>query len=80
MRPSRKGSRSSSGTGGPTHTAVRRAAQLLPGHGPGQLPFKVNQLRVQADTEEGGRLLVVRDVAFLWDDPNRLIDCEEMLA
>ncbi|MER5945463.1 hypothetical protein ABT127_05325 [Streptomyces sp. NPDC001904] len=54
--------------------------QLLLGHSPGQLPFKVHQLRVQAETEEVGRLLVGRNIAFLWDDPNRLVDCEEMPA
>ncbi|MFE6889608.1 hypothetical protein [Streptomyces sp. NPDC057694] len=54
--------------------------QLLLGHSPGQLPFKVHQLRVRAETEEVGRLLVGRYIAFLWDDPNRLVDCEEMPA
>ncbi|MEU6841951.1 hypothetical protein ABZ930_08775 [Streptomyces sp. NPDC046716] len=54
--------------------------QLLLGHSPGQLPFKVHQLRVHAETEEGGRLRVGRNIAFLWDDPNRLVDCEEMPA
>ncbi|MYT74431.1 MULTISPECIES: hypothetical protein [unclassified Streptomyces] len=54
--------------------------RLLLGHSPSQLPFKVHQLRVRAETEEGGRLLVGRSIAFLWDDPNRVVDCEEMPA
>ncbi|MEB3960707.1 hypothetical protein OKJ48_10710 [Streptomyces kunmingensis] len=54
--------------------------QLILGTAPAQLPAKVHQLRTQAETDDVGPLLVGRHIAFLWDDPNRLVDCEEMPA
>ncbi|WP_338702376.1 hypothetical protein V2W30_33725 [Streptomyces sp. Q6] len=54
--------------------------QLILGTSPTQLPAKVHQLRTQAETDDVGPLLVGRHIAFLWDDPNRLVDCEEMPA
>ncbi|MFI6876836.1 hypothetical protein ACIBL6_25710 [Streptomyces sp. NPDC050400] len=54
--------------------------QLILGSAPTQLPAKVHQLRTQAETDDVGPLLVGRHIAFLWDDPNRLVDCEEMPA
>ncbi|WNF30531.1 hypothetical protein RI138_28975 [Streptomyces sp. C11-1] len=52
---------------------------LLLGHPYTQLPEKVGRLRTGAEVEEDGPLWVGRHVAFLWDDPYRLVDREELL-
>ncbi|WP_234433318.1 effector-associated domain 2-containing protein [Streptomyces sp. NRRL WC-3549] len=53
---------------------------LLLGHPPSQLPGKVSQLRKEAEGRDRGGLFVGRHLAFFWDDPNRLVDCEELTA
>ncbi|MFG2560344.1 hypothetical protein [Streptomyces sp. NPDC048496] len=53
---------------------------LLLGHNPAQLASKVGQLRKSAEELDGGSLLLGRHIAFFWDDPNRLVDCEELTA
>ncbi|MYX74135.1 hypothetical protein GT016_16600 [Streptomyces sp. SID3915] len=53
---------------------------LLLGHPPSQLPAKVSQLRKEAEGRDRGGLFVGRHLAFFWDDPNRLVDCEELTA
>ncbi|MEE1742157.1 hypothetical protein [Streptomyces sp. BE147] len=53
---------------------------VLLGHNPAQLPSKVRQLRKGAEELDGGSLLLGRHIAFFWDDPNRLVDCEEELS
>lgn len=53
---------------------------LLLAHTPSQLPAKVSQLRKEAEGMDRGSLFVGRHLAFFWDDPNRLVDCEELTA
>lgn len=53
---------------------------LLLGHPQAQLPSKVSQLRKEAEGRGRGGLFVGRHLAFFWDDPNRLVDCEELTA
>ncbi|MGW8485821.1 VMAP-C domain-containing protein [Streptomyces sp. NPDC055886] len=53
---------------------------LLLGHSYGQLPETVNRLRIGAEAEEDGPLWLGRHIAFLWDDPHRLVDREELLS
>lgn len=53
---------------------------VLLGHNPAQLASKVRQLRKGAEELDGGSLLLGRHIAFFWDDPNRLVDCEEELT
>ncbi|MFE9049127.1 VMAP-C domain-containing protein [Streptomyces rubiginosohelvolus] len=53
---------------------------LLLGHSYAQLPETVNRLRVGAEIEEDGPLWLGRHIAFLWDDPHRLVDREELLS
>lgn len=53
---------------------------LLLGHSYAQLPETVNRLRIGAEIEEDGPLWLGRHIAFLWDDPHRLVDREELLS
>ncbi|MFD0421200.1 VMAP-C domain-containing protein [Streptomyces parvus] len=53
---------------------------LLLGHSYAQLPETVNRLRIGAEMEEDGPLWLGRHIAFLWDDPHRLVDREELLS
>ncbi|MFE6915621.1 VMAP-C domain-containing protein [Streptomyces rubiginosohelvolus] len=53
---------------------------MLLGHSYAQLPETVNRLRVGAEVEEDGPLWLGRHIAFLWDDPHRLVDREELLS
>ncbi|MPY64909.1 VMAP-C domain-containing protein [Streptomyces spongiae] len=45
-----------------------------------QLPVTIHRLRMKAETDENGAQLPGRHVALLYDDPFRLIDCEEVPA
>ncbi|WP_327319643.1 VMAP-C domain-containing protein [Streptomyces sp. NBC_01235] len=42
-----------------------------------QLPHAIQRLRRSAELREGGPLLLGRHIAFLWDDPTRLVDQTE---
>ncbi|MEK8145738.1 hypothetical protein NKH18_44105 [Streptomyces sp. M10(2022)] len=53
---------------------------VLLAHVPSQLPAKVSQLRRTAEKQESSGLLLGRHIAFFWDDPERLVDCEELTA
>ncbi|MGW0735232.1 VMAP-C domain-containing protein [Streptomyces sp. NPDC002851] len=59
---------------------VVEVLQLLFGHPPAQLPAKVNQLRILAETDDAAPLLAGSHLAILWDDPNRLVDCDEEMS
>jgi hypothetical protein len=41
---------------------------------PARLPGVIHELRRRAELDAGGPELVSRHIAFLWDDPNRLVD------
>jgi hypothetical protein len=58
----------------------RELIRVLFGHPPGQIPAKVGQLRLDAEAEDEGPRMMGRHIAFFWDDPNRLVDCEELSA
>lgn len=58
----------------------RELIRVLFGHPPGQIPAKVSQLRLDAEAEDEGPRMMGRHIAFFWDDPNRLVDCEELSA
>ncbi|MBW5485465.1 VMAP-C domain-containing protein [Streptomyces bambusae] len=45
-----------------------------------QLPGTIHRLRTKAETHQNGAQLPGRYVAFFYDDPFRLIDCEEVPA
>ncbi|MER5931131.1 hypothetical protein [Streptomyces sp. NPDC002054] len=53
---------------------------MLLGYPTAQLPTTIHRLRTKAETEEDGPQLPGRYVAFFYDDPFRLIDCEEVPA
>ncbi|QES47516.1 hypothetical protein DEJ50_06425 [Streptomyces venezuelae] len=53
---------------------------MLLGYPTTQLPATIHRLRTKAETEEDGPQLPGRYVAFLYDSPFRLIDCEEIPA
>ncbi|WP_069169725.1 VMAP-C domain-containing protein [Streptomyces griseus] len=53
---------------------------LLLAHPPSQLPSKVSQLRKEAEGLGRDSLSVGKHMAFFWDDPYRLVDCEELTA
>lgn len=64
----------------PSQPQVRELLKLLIGFAPGQIPAKVHQLRAQAEIDVEGRQLLGRHIALLWDDPFRLVDCQEVSA
>nr|WP_239081167.1 hypothetical protein [Streptomyces coelicoflavus] len=41
---------------------------------PARLPVVIHQLRQRAELHSAGPFLLGRHIAFLWDDPNRLVD------
>lgn len=53
---------------------------LLLAHPPAQLPSKVSQIRQEAEELGRDSLSVGKYMAFFWDDPYRLVDCEELTA
>ncbi|MFB8026377.1 MULTISPECIES: hypothetical protein [unclassified Streptomyces] len=53
---------------------------LLLAHPPSQLPSKVSQIRKEAEELGRDSLSVGKHMAFFWDDPYRLVDCEELTA
>ncbi|MEV6307419.1 hypothetical protein AB0M10_02310 [Streptomyces sp. NPDC051840] len=53
---------------------------LLLAHPPSQIPSKVSALRRKAEGMDRDTWSLGKHLAFLWDDPNRLIDCEELTA
>ncbi|MFD3608294.1 hypothetical protein ACFWXA_09535 [Streptomyces atroolivaceus] len=53
---------------------------LLLAHPPAQLPSKVSQIRQEAEDLRRDSLSVGKYMAFFWDDPYRLVDCEELTA
>ncbi|MFJ8863443.1 hypothetical protein ACIRD8_34125 [Streptomyces sp. NPDC102451] len=53
---------------------------LLLAHQPAQLPSKVSQIRKEAEELGRDSLSVGKHMAFFWDDPYRLVDCEELTA
>ncbi|MEV8225309.1 hypothetical protein AB0P41_04435 [Streptomyces sp. NPDC079167] len=53
---------------------------LLLAHPPAQLPSKVSQIRQEAEDLGRDSLSVGKYMAFFWDDPYRLVDCEELTA
>jgi hypothetical protein len=52
-------------------------AELLDGtrtaHG---VPRRVQEMRARAEADADGRVFLGRHVAFLWDDPERIVDCQ----
>lgn len=64
----------------PSHQQVRGQLAMLIGYPAAQLPVTVHRLRSKAETDANGPQLPGRHVAFLYDDPFRLIDCEEVPA
>ncbi|TDC63210.1 hypothetical protein [Streptomyces hainanensis] len=59
---------------------VREILRILVGHSHDRLPGAVRQMRFQAEADTEGLGQVGRHIAFFWDDPYRLIDCEEVPA
>ncbi|WP_406144231.1 hypothetical protein [Streptomyces sp. NBC_01012] len=53
---------------------------LLLAHHPAQIPSKVSELRRKAEGMDSDNWSLGKHLALLWDDPNRLIDCEELTA
>ncbi|MFF2137453.1 hypothetical protein [Streptomyces sp. NPDC058193] len=53
---------------------------LLLAHPPAQIPSKVSALRKKAEGMNRDNWSLGKHLALLWDDPNRLIDCEELTA
>ncbi|MFE4452489.1 hypothetical protein [Streptomyces sp. NPDC056796] len=53
---------------------------LLLAHPPSQIPLKVSALRKKAEGMNRDNWSLGKHLALLWDDPNRLIDCEELTA
>ncbi|MDF6017667.1 hypothetical protein [Streptomyces sp. JH34] len=53
---------------------------LLLAHPPAQIPSKVSALRRKAEGMDRDNWSLGKHLALLWDDPNRLIDCEELTA
>ncbi|MFH9613133.1 hypothetical protein ACH4MM_05090 [Streptomyces pratensis] len=53
---------------------------LLLAHPPSQIPSKVSALRKRAEGMNRDNWSLGKHLALMWDDPNRLIDCEELTA
>ncbi|MFF9687504.1 hypothetical protein [Streptomyces sp. NPDC014623] len=53
---------------------------LLLAHPPAQIPSWVSTLRKKAEGMNRDHWSLGKHLALLWDDPNRLIDCEELTA
>jgi len=53
---------------------------LLLAHPPSQIPSKVSALRKRAEGMNRDSWSLGKHLALMWDDPNRLIDCEELTA
>ncbi|MEU1485587.1 hypothetical protein [Streptomyces sp. NPDC005752] len=53
---------------------------LLLAHPPSQIPSKVSALRKKAEGMNRDHWSLGKHLALLWDDPNRLVDCEELTA
>ncbi|MFG2429768.1 hypothetical protein [Streptomyces sp. NPDC048590] len=53
---------------------------LLLAHPPSQIPSKVSALRRKAEGMDRDNWSLGKHLALLWDDPNRLVDCEELTA
>ncbi|MGW1817268.1 VMAP-C domain-containing protein [Streptomyces sp. NPDC002125] len=53
---------------------------LLLAHPPSQIPSKVSALRKKAEGMNRDHWSLGKHLALMWDDPNRLIDCEELTA
>ncbi|MFD6275245.1 hypothetical protein ACFWFI_06690 [Streptomyces sp. NPDC060209] len=53
---------------------------LLLAHPPAQIPSWVSTLRKKAEGMNRDNWSLGKHLALLWDDPNRLIDCEELTA
>ncbi|MDT0321694.1 VMAP-C domain-containing protein [Streptomyces millisiae] len=59
---------------------VREMMRILIGFGHAQLPRQVLQMRILAEADVDGLRQLGRNIALFWDDPFRLIDCEEVPA
>ncbi|MFE9093131.1 hypothetical protein [Streptomyces sp. NPDC007264] len=64
----------------PAHQQIPAQLTMLIGYPAAQLPVTIHRLRTKAETDENGPQLPGRHVAFFYDDPFRLIDCEEVPA
>ncbi|MFH8636072.1 VMAP-C domain-containing protein [Streptomyces goshikiensis] len=64
----------------PSHEQLGVPLNMLIGYPTAQLPVTIHRLRMRAEVEAGGFQLPGRHVAFFYDDPFRLIDCEEVPA
>ncbi|MFB6805318.1 hypothetical protein [Streptomyces sp. NPDC056387] len=64
----------------PALQALGAPLDMLVGYPTTQLPGTIHRLRMKAETEVNGMQLPGRHVAFFYDDPFRLIDCEEVPA
>lgn len=53
---------------------------LLLASPPTQLSARISQLRKDAERLGRDSLSLGKHIAFFWDDPNRLVDCEELTA
>lgn len=53
---------------------------LLLAHPPSQIPSKVSALRRKAEGMNRDNWSLGKHLALMWDDPNRLVDCEELTA
>lgn len=53
---------------------------LLLAHPPSQIPSRVSALRMKAEGMNRDNWSLGKYLALLWDDPNRLVDCEELTA
>ncbi|TDC20556.1 hypothetical protein E1265_21720 [Streptomyces sp. 8K308] len=63
-----------------SHPNIREMMRLLIGFPHAQLPRAVLHMRIQAETDVDGLHQLGRNIALFWDDPFRLIDCEEVPA
>ncbi|MFL1899828.1 effector-associated domain 2-containing protein [Streptomyces tauricus] len=45
---------------------------------PTQIPMAIHRLRLRAELNDNGPLLLGRHVAFFWDDPNRRVDFHDL--
>ncbi|RSS64050.1 hypothetical protein [Streptomyces sp. WAC06614] len=64
----------------PAPEALGTPLDMLVGYPTTQLPGTIHRLRMKAETEVDGGHMPGRHVAFFYDDPFRLIDCEEVPA
>lgn len=64
----------------PSQQSFVAPLDMLVGYPRDQLPETIHRLRMKAETDLNGFQLPGRHVAFFYDDPFRLIDCEEVPA